>query len=37
MDLVAITLVGLCGVAMIAGALLYQAQYRRLDLDIDPS
>jgi hypothetical protein len=33
MNLVAITLVGLCGIAMIAGALLYQAQFRRLDID----
>jgi hypothetical protein len=33
MNLMAITLVGLCGLAMIAGALLYQAQYRKFDID----
>jgi hypothetical protein len=33
MNLFAITLVGLCGLALMAGALLYQAQYRRLDID----
>jgi hypothetical protein len=33
MNLIAITLVGLCGLALIAGGLLYQAQYGKFDID----
>lgn len=33
MNLIAITLVGLCGLALIAAGLLYQAQYGKFDID----
>jgi hypothetical protein len=33
MNLIGITLVGLCGLALIACALLFEAQYRKFDID----